>query len=158
MTRRNNANATQNENSIVQPHSDQDIIDYLSCASPATKEKLREEAQISRKPITEKHVRSLVISEMETNKKEMENKIADGIENFSTSILAFIEVRLNDLEERLHARMNRSLSSMRQGAKAVGAIRKPYRGANSKSMASSSSHTICVFCDMKVGCFRHKKC
>ncbi|PXF40015.1 hypothetical protein BWQ96_10271 [Gracilariopsis chorda] len=115
MTRRNNANATQNENSIVQLHSDQDIIDYLSCASPATKEKLREEAQISRKPITEKHVRSLVISEMETNKKEMENKIADGIENFSTSILAFIEVRLNDLEERLHAIMNRSLSSMRQG-------------------------------------------
>ncbi|PXF39387.1 hypothetical protein BWQ96_10932 [Gracilariopsis chorda] len=98
MTRRNNANATQNENSIVQLHSDQDIIDYLSCASPATKEKLREEAQISRKPITERHVRSLVISEMETNKKEMENKIADGIENFSTSILAFIEVRLNDLE------------------------------------------------------------
>ncbi|PXF47989.1 hypothetical protein BWQ96_02180 [Gracilariopsis chorda] len=115
MTRRNNANATQNENSIVQPHSDQDTIDYLPCASPATKEKLREEAQISRKPITERHVRSLVISEMETNKKEMENKIADGIENFSTSILAFIEVRLNDLEERLHARMNRSLSSMRQG-------------------------------------------
>ncbi|PXF39509.1 hypothetical protein BWQ96_10773 [Gracilariopsis chorda] len=67
----------------------------------------------SRKPITERHVRSLVISEMETNKKEMENKIADGIENFSTSILAFIEVRLNDLEERLHAIMNRSLSSMR---------------------------------------------
>ncbi|PXF39532.1 hypothetical protein BWQ96_10796 [Gracilariopsis chorda] len=155
MTRRTNANATQNENSIVQLHSDQDIIDYLSCASPATKEKLREEAQISRKPITERHVRSLVISEMETNKKEMENKIADGIENFSTSILAFIEVRLNDLEERLHAIMNRSLSSMRQ---AVCAIRKPYRGANSKSMASSSSHTTCVFCEMKVGCFRHKKC
>ncbi|PXF39415.1 hypothetical protein BWQ96_10888 [Gracilariopsis chorda] len=156
MTRRNNANATQNENSIVQLHSDQDIIDYLSCASPATKEKLREEAQISRKPITERHVRSLVISEMETNKKEMENKIADGIENFSTSILAFIEVRLNDLEERLHAIMNRSLSSMRQGC--FCAIRKPYRGANSKSMASSSSHTTCVFCEMKVGCFRHKKC
>ncbi|PXF39447.1 hypothetical protein BWQ96_10858 [Gracilariopsis chorda] len=114
MTRRNNANATQNENSIVQLHSDQESLTIFR--APLQRQKRNSvRSSISRKPITERHVRSLVISEMETNKKEMENKIADGIENFSTSILAFIEVRLNDLEERLHAIMNRSLSSMRQG-------------------------------------------
>ncbi|PXF39902.1 hypothetical protein BWQ96_10375 [Gracilariopsis chorda] len=109
-----------------------------------------------RKPITERHVRSLVISEMETNKKEMENKIADGIENFSTSILAFIEVRLK--------RFGRTSSCHNESFVIEHATRLFVRSVNLTVVQIPNLwpplHRILPvsFCEMKVGCFRHKKC